>query len=159
MRAALHQVFERAKPMSYKVEARGADPADQIWYLSRWSPIERGGEVVAALVISSDVTSRVKLEQDLARLSHVGSWEWDPATGAVTWSDELYEIYGVDPRTFVPTYESFLELVHPDDREFVATTTRHAYERGEPFSIDERIVRPDGTERVLLSSARAERAR
>ena len=157
VRAALHQVFERAKPMSYKVEARAADPTDHIWYLSRWSPIERGGEVVAALVISTDITSRVKLEQDLARLSHVGSWEWDPATGGVTWSDELYEIYGVDPTTFVPTYESFLELVHPEDRTLVATATRNAYERGEPFSIDERIVRPDGTERVLLSSARVER--
>jgi diguanylate cyclase (GGDEF)-like protein/PAS domain S-box-containing protein len=157
VRAALHQVFERAKPISYKVDAPGADEADPIWYLSRWSPIERGGEVVAALVVSSDITTRVKLEQDLERLSHVGSWEWDPGTGAVTWSDELYEIYGVDPRTFVPTYESFLDLVHPDDREFVATTTSQAYQRGEPFSIDERIIRPDGTERVLLSSARVER--
>ena len=158
MRAALHQVFTRARPMSYKVEARSADPAEPLWYLSRWSPVERDGEVVAALVISSDVTSRVKLERDFERLSHIGSWEWDPATGAVEWSQELYEIYGVDPRTFVPTYESFLELVHPDDREFVATVTWQAFERGEPFSIDERIRRPDGTERVLLSSARVERA-
>ena len=158
MRAALHQVFSGGRPMSYKVEARGSGANESVWFLSRWSPIERDGRVIAALVVSSDVTRREQLERDLARLSHVGSWEWNPATGAVTWSDELYEIYGVDRRTFVPTYESFLELVHPDDREFVEITTRAAYERGEPFSIDERIVRPDGRERVLLSSARVERA-
>ena len=157
MRAALHQVFESGRPMSYEVESRGADGDEDAWYLSRWSPIERHGEVVAALIIASDITRRVALERDLERTSHVGSWDWDPATGMVTWSGELYEIFGVDPGTFVPTYEEFLARVHPDDRDRVDRTTRHAVETGAPFSIDERIVRPDGEERVLLSSARVER--
>ena len=158
MRAALHQVFEGHKPLSYEVQSRGVDPEERLWYLSRWSPIERDGEVIAALIIASDITRRIKLEQDLARMSHVGSWEWDPASGEVTWSSELYEIFGVDPDTFVPTYESFLGLVHPDDREFVGLVTRQAEETGEPFSIDERIIRHDGEQRVLLSSGRAEPA-
>ena len=158
MRAALHQVFNACKPMSYEVESRGADSDESVWYISRWSPIERGGDVVAALMIASDISRRVALEQDLARLSHVGSWEWDPASGALKWSDELYEIFGVDRKTFKPSFESFLALVHPDEREFVQFVTSQSVETGEPFSIDERIVRPDGQERVLLSNARVERS-
>jgi diguanylate cyclase (GGDEF)-like protein/PAS domain S-box-containing protein len=156
MRAGLHQVFNAGKPMSYEVESRRADSGDSVWYISRWSPIERDGDVAAALIVASDITRRVTLEQDLARLSHVGSWEWDPATDSVKWSDELYEIFGVDREGFAPTFEAFLELIHPEDREFVALVARQSFETGEPFSIDERIVRPDGEERVLLSSGRVE---
>ena len=63
MRAALHQVFVAGKPMSYEVEATGAEEDDTVWYVSRWSPIERDGEVVAGLVVASDITRRVMLER------------------------------------------------------------------------------------------------
>lgn len=158
MRAALHQVFSAGRPMSYEVESRAPEPgSDSTWYLSRWSPVERGGEVVAALVIASDITRRVRLEQDRERMSHVGSWEWDAATSSARWSPELYEICGVDRDTFKPTYESFLALIHPDDRERIAGVIRRALHAGEPFSTDQRIVRPDGEERLLLASGRVER--
>jgi diguanylate cyclase (GGDEF)-like protein/PAS domain S-box-containing protein len=157
MRHALDQVF-RGQPVSYEVESRDAEGDAAAWYLSRYSPVERDGHVVAALIVASDITRRVQLERDMERMSHVGSWEWVPSTGTVTWSDELYAIYGVDKDTFVPSFESFIELIHPDDREFVAMVTQRAVSNGEGFSIDERIIRPDGEERVLLSSARVEHA-
>ena len=62
MRAALHQVFTPGKPMSYEVESTGADD-ETVWYVSRWSPIEREGEVVAGLIVASDITRRVMLER------------------------------------------------------------------------------------------------
>ena len=55
MRAALHQVFTQGKPISYEVEAAG-EAGERIRYLSRWSPIDRQGKVVAALIVSTDVT-------------------------------------------------------------------------------------------------------
>ena len=61
MRAALHQVFTQGKPMSYEVESGEAD--DKVWYVSRWSPIERGGDVVAGLIVASDITRQVMLER------------------------------------------------------------------------------------------------
>jgi diguanylate cyclase (GGDEF)-like protein/PAS domain S-box-containing protein len=61
MRAALHQVFTQGKPMSYEVDAGEAD--EKVWYVSRWSPIERHGEVVAGLIVASDITRRVMLER------------------------------------------------------------------------------------------------
>lgn len=84
--------------------------------------------------------------QSLARL---GSWYWDVARDRVTWSDELYRIYGLDPESFRATYEGFLECVHPDDRSMVDGTVRRSFTTGEPFEFDHRIVRPDGSVRWL----------
>ncbi len=61
MRAALHQVFTQGKPMSYEVESGEED--EKVWYVSRWSPIERDGDVVAGLIVASDITRRVMLER------------------------------------------------------------------------------------------------
>ena len=156
MRGALSRVFGAGEPVSYEVESRDVAGGGTAWYLSRWSPVVRDDRVVAALVVASDITRRVKLERDLERMSHVGSWEWNTATGEVTWSDELYAICGVDRDTFEPSFESFLELIHPEDRDFVAMVAQRSATHGEPFSIDERIIRPDGEERVLLSNARVD---
>lgn len=82
-------------------------------------------------------------------IAHIGSWEWDVPANTVTWSDELFRIYGLEPDTFLASYEAFLELVHPDDREFVSTEINSAYSGHEPFSFLHRIVRPDGEIRTL----------
>ncbi len=78
-------------------------------------------------------------------LAHVGSWHWDISTDVVTWSDELFRMYGLEPQSVAVTYPSFLESVHPEDRASVDETVRHAYLTGEPFAFDHRIVRPDGS--------------
>ena len=62
MRAALHQVFSRGEPISYDVEAESE--SEEAWFLSRWSPIAREGEVVAALVVASDITRHVGSARD-----------------------------------------------------------------------------------------------
>lgn len=88
------------------------------------------------------------------RLSHVGSWEWGITEDRITWSEELYRIYGLDPNDFAASYEAFLERVHPEDRERTDSSVRAALQTGEPFLFDERIVRPDGSVRVLESRGR-----
>jgi GAF domain-containing protein len=49
-------------------------------------------------------------------LAHLGSWSWSLPTGALTWSEELYRIFGRDKDAFRPTHQAFLDLVHPNDR-------------------------------------------
>jgi PAS domain S-box-containing protein len=108
-----------------------------------------------------DVTARVHAERRLRaskaqlaeaqRVAHFGSWEWDMRSGEVTWSDELYRIYGVSPIEYRPSYDAYLGRVHPEDRDHVGAAIRTAAQSGEPFTFEERVVRPDGTVRILQS--------
>ncbi len=83
------------------------------------------------------------------RLARLGSWEWDIAANTVTWSDQLFRIFGVEPGSTMPSYEGFLELIHPDDREAVEERNRRAFSDHEPFEDVNRAVRADGTTIVI----------
>ena len=87
------------------------------------------------------------------QVAHVGSWEWDVPANVLWWSEEMYRIFGVG-KDDVPGYEAFLARVHPDDRDLVDTTVRQAMVDGRSFTFDHRIVRPDGTTRVLYAAGR-----
>jgi PAS domain S-box-containing protein len=88
------------------------------------------------------------------RIAHLGVWEWDVASGEVSWSDELFRIYGVAPSEYRPSYEGYMSRVHPEDRDDVAATIAQALVDARPFEFRERIVRPDGSVRVLRSGGR-----
>ena len=89
--------------------------------------------------------------QEIAQL---GSWEWDMPRNQLTWSEELYRIYGRSPADGALTYEDFLSAVHPDDRDFVRGVIEDAFATGRPYSFDHRIVRPDGMVRTLHALGR-----
>ncbi len=82
------------------------------------------------------------------QMAHVGSWEWDITPGTVTWSEQLYRNFGVNPETFTPSFEGYIGLVHPDDREFVTSTIAKALEQLASFEFEHRVVRPSGEVRV-----------
>jgi PAS domain S-box-containing protein len=93
-----------------------------------------------------------RIERQLAaaqQITHVGSWEWDLATNVVIWSDELYRIYGLEPQSRTVSFEFFVSCVHPDDRARVEHEVLASVDQGSRFAYLERIVRPDGTVRVL----------
>ena len=94
---------------------------------------------------------RRKMLDDAEKLARIGSFEWDIPNNKVTWSDGLYAIYGLIPDEFEASFEAFLAQVHPEDRDRVEATIQKAYRDGQPFSIEERIVRKDGTVRILRS--------
>jgi PAS domain S-box-containing protein len=85
------------------------------------------------------------------RLANLGSWTWNVKTDVVTWSPQLYEIYGLTPETFAGTRDDFLARIHPEDREEVIKIITAAYQSGSGFRSRERIVRPDGEIRHLES--------
>jgi len=107
----------------------------------------------------NDITERKKTETELRKsredlnaaqsVGHTGSFYWDINAKKAVWSDEMCRIFGVDPATFIPTYQEFIGMVHPEDREMVNMVTAKAM-RGEGFDeIDFRIIRPDRSERFL----------
>jgi PAS domain S-box-containing protein len=85
------------------------------------------------------------------RLANLGSWSWNVKSDVVTWSPQLYEIYGLTPECFDGTRDAFLACVHPDDRDGVIETITTAYQTGASFRSRERIVRPSGEIRFLES--------
>ena len=92
--------------------------------------------------------------QEAQRLAQLGSYEWDVQTNQTHRSDELCRIFGFAPGEFPPTFEGYLERVHPDDRERTRAVIEHAVQMRTPFKFEERIIRTDGEIRHLHSQGR-----
>lgn len=87
----------------------------------------------------------------------VPRWEWDILADRVTWSDELYVLFGLEPREFRASYLAFIERVHPEDRERVGFIVGQALRDGKSFEFRHRLVRPDGSVRQLHARGEVER--
>ena len=85
------------------------------------------------------------------RLVHLGSWQWDSIADKVTGSEEFYRIFG----RFFSSYDEFLELVHADDRDRVNTAVHDTLDRKSAYNIYYRVVRPDGTIRIIQALGEA----
>jgi PAS domain S-box-containing protein len=83
-----------------------------------------------------------------------GTWHWNVVDDKVTWSDEMHRIHGLEVGEFEGTAEAFAARVHPEDRIRVGAEISRSLETSEPFLFRARIVRPDGSERILLSQGR-----
>ena len=92
-----------------------------------------------------------KRYKDAEQVAHLGSWEMDIATGESVWSDEFFRICGYEPGSIKPTSEIGFQIIHPEDRERAAEHVDNAIKTGEPYDIEKRIVRPDGTVRWVHS--------
>ncbi|MCK9494533.1 MAG: PAS domain-containing protein [Dehalococcoidia bacterium] len=120
-----------------------------------------GEEYVTAY--AQDVTESMQAEEELRvsevrlqtaeRIARLGSWEWDPAAESVTWSDETYRIYGQKRSEFAPHPRLYNSLIHPDDRERVARDTRALLKGERLLDLRQRIIRPDGSVRVIQRNA------
>ncbi|WP_253737736.1 ATP-binding response regulator [Halohasta salina] len=99
-------------------------------------------------------------QRDLFRkaqaLANVGAWEYDPVSGNIYFSEEIYNIYGVDT-DYDPDPDADIErFYHPDDRDTVRTATRRALDVGEEYDIEVRITAADGTEKWIRTRGKPE---
>jgi PAS domain S-box-containing protein len=116
------------------------------WEMHPWFDID--GHVGGLFIATEDVTERVLAKKalqesraDLNRaqvVGQIGSWRLDVTRNVLTWSDETYRIFGV-PKGTPLIYETFLGIVHPEDREYVEMMWEAGL-RGEPYDIEHRIV-------------------
>eukprot|EP01136_Pigoraptor_vietnamica_P025394 Opistho-1_new@79386 len=113
----------------------------------------------ASLVISNDVTEKIQAEDklketeaylsDARRLAKMGSWNYDLRTDKVTWSDELYDVFGIDKTSFAESFDSFINLVAPEDREMVINNNRHTRIMGDHFTMEYHITTPSGEQKII----------
>lgn len=94
----------------------------------------------------SEATEMLMAAQHVA---HMGHWDWNILNGDLKWSDEIYRIFGVEPGAFEPSYDAFLQAVHPEDRDRVVECVEMAVRGEKPYGIEHRVIQPDGTERVV----------
>jgi diguanylate cyclase (GGDEF)-like protein/PAS domain S-box-containing protein len=94
-----------------------------------------------------DVTDRRRAEARLAeaqRLAQIGSFDWDVARNEITWSREMYRIFGEDPERFTPTRETIAERIFEDDRDPIMEQVSDALRHGGDFDAFARVRQPDG---------------
>ncbi len=117
---------------------------------------KRKAQVSALRVATAlEVSERhLRVAQRAARL---GSWEWDPSTGEAWWSDELYELLGVDRKSVEASIESLLDRIHPDDRPVAGQQYEAVLAGADGAADDIRVVTPDGRILWFHSRARANR--
>src|SRR5437868_13086952 len=105
--------------------------------------------------LQTEVIERKSAEENLRRseafltegqrISHTGSWSWNVSSGEVTWSEEHFRIFGFDPKRTEPSFQLFLETVHPDDRSFVERSLDEAVREKRGFDMEFRIALADGS--------------
>lgn len=142
------------------IVTRSGEERDIEWYAQ---PLHDGdGGLLGLLAIGQDVTEQQRVETALAqsekqlneaqRLAKIGSWDLDISTGDLNWSDEVFRIFEIDPQRFGASYQAFLDLIHPDDRELV----QHRYEASlrdkEPYELLHRLKMPDGRIKYVRES-------
>lgn len=102
-------------------------------------------------------TNNLALEEAQA-LTHLGSWQWNVETNEITWSDELYRIYGLKPQEREIGFEEFIRLIHPKDRDRVQGIIGAAFQSGESFEFEHRITLPNGKLRILQGKGKSDKS-
>lgn len=105
-----------------------------------------------AVGIARDITQRVEAEEKLKhkgrvlaeaqRLAHLGNWEYDIVNNGLSWSNEVFRIFEINPEEFNGDYETFLNVIHPDDREQVSRTYTESAENHTGYDITHRLLMP-----------------
>lgn len=149
----IREVIESQNPLD--VEDLVEFPSGSRWLFSEVRPFELPGtNKKVAQILSFDITDRKMAEESLKdshrrldmaqKIASIGTWEWEPQTGQVFWTDELYRIFGFEPGSFPPSYKRVKEIAHPDDLETWVNTMREAIRSKDWFTLTHRVVRKDG---------------
>jgi len=93
-----------------------------------------------------EVAQRMAEAQSIARF---GNWEWVVASDDVSWSDQLYRIFGMEPSDFEATFDAYVDRVVPEDRQWVGERIAASLEAREPYLFEHGILLPDGSRRML----------
>ncbi|MDM8559349.1 PAS domain S-box protein [Candidatus Parabeggiatoa sp. HSG14] len=124
------------------------------------------GKAELLVGVATDITERKRSENALQeseeslkesqRIASLGQWKLDLTTNTLHWSDEIFRIFNIDPNKFGATYETFVELIHPDDREMVNQAYLNSLKTKTNYNIVHRLLLKDGTIKIVNEICRTE---
>jgi len=163
--ARQQSIKESGKPVPLKRFRVRRGDGSQIVMESCAGPCQFNGQPAIQL-IARDVTDQTRAEEALRdsqanlanaqRIARLGSWEWEIKTGKLAWSDEVYRLFGLEPQQSVPSYEKFLNSIHPDDRDFVDSAVQDAVAGKQRYDVEYRMIRSDGVEATVHTQGELE---
>lgn len=158
---------QEATPELFEMYGRVAMTGQPEWFEINFTPLQRWLSISAYspatgyfVAIFENVTERKLAEAALRdseanlkasqRVAHVGHWVWDTATNQVTWSDEMYRIFGLSRDRVTGDLERIIQLaIHPDDREKVRQSNETVLREQRPAPMEYRVVWPDRSVHTL----------
>ena len=152
-------------------EVSGETPKEpgvtKYWLESHFPLLGEEGKPIGIGAVVFDISDRILAEaalrqttrnlQEAERLAHIGNWAYDVETDTIIWSDELFRIFGIEPGQPTPTFLELLQKYHPDDRERLQQGVERAIAFGTPYTLELRILRPDGEIRHMETRAEVSR--
>lgn len=139
----------------------------EVWVRTSISRVQESDKPVLFVVLAEDITERKRAEQALAerdielkaaqRLAQMGSWQWDPSTDAVIWSDELYRATGYDPKLPPPVFQQHDRFFTPESWKRLTQSVDETLRTGVPYERELEFVRLDGSRGWAISRGEAVR--
>lgn len=161
------RVVQENRLMSREEAYTAPDQTQRNFITSKFPLRDPDGEPYAICGISTDITKQKQVEEDLRtnearlreaqRIARLGIWEWCVQDDSFFWSEDSYRLLGLDPGT-APTYEAFIETIHPDERERVRQMISETVQTGDPYVTEMRYIRADGDTRYALVRGRLEKS-
>lgn len=155
----MDQALDPKGKRSFYAEYRVINSKDSAvrWVAATGQTFFRNDKPVRLVGTAQDITERRNIEEALKEseerlkrsqeIAHLGSWELDLVNDKLTWSDEVYRIFGLQPQEFGATYEAFLSYVHPSDRSAVDRAYSGSVLDGrDSYDIEHRVIRKDTSE-------------
>ncbi|MBW4488870.1 MAG: PAS domain-containing protein [Trichocoleus desertorum ATA4-8-CV12] len=141
------------------------DGSVRLFHTIKTPIFDAAGNVVQTMGVSRDITERkqadIALQQgkhqleEAQRLAHIGSWDFDPMTGVISWSDEVYRVHGLPVGPKAPSYAELLQMYHPSDRDLFQEAVTKALTEGAAYEIEYRIIQPTGSIRHIHAKGEA----
>lgn len=134
------------------------------WQASYYPLFHPDGRTIGVGGVVIEISDRKRAEaallktthdlQQAQRLAHIGNWSFDVNTQAITWTDEIFRIFGLEPESTPPTYEELLQYYHPQDRDRFQLIVGQAIQEAAGYDTEFSIIRTDGS--IGHISAKAE---
>lgn len=140
---------------SYEGEYRSTLSDTLLWLIMFYAPLrDSDGMVDGGIAIIEDITERKSAEEEgkklfnnlrqAEKIAKIGNWHLDLGSNRLEWSDEIFNIFELDQDNFDPSYEVFLNIIHPDDRIYVANAYENSLNTKQKYEITHRLQMKDG---------------